>query len=96
MFDTNDLAMLDSEYFTIIYKDIYDVTIKSNNTGHYWQLHNPEYPTPGQVIIFHAHSGHIPYHLHGRAGSLRQAVRSIQSHDRWQLKGRPKRKKGNE
>lgn len=53
-------------------------------------------PTPairlsGQVIIFHAHSGRIPYHLHGRAGSLRQAVRSIQSHDRWQLKGRPKK-----
>lgn len=36
MFDANELASLDSNYFTVIYKDIYDVTIKSNNTGHYW------------------------------------------------------------
>lgn len=92
MFDANELERLDSKYFTVIYKDIYDVTIKSNNTGHYWRLHNPEYPTPGQIIIFHAHSGHILYHMHGRAGSLRQALKSIQSHDRWQLKGKPKRK----
>lgn len=37
----------------------------------------------------------IPYHQHGRANTLRQAVKSIQSHDKWQLKGRPgeKRKK---
>ena len=91
MFDAKELDSLDPKYFTIICKDVYDVTIKSNNTGHYWQLHNPEYPTPGQVIIFHAHSGRIPYHLHGRAGSLRQAVRHIQSHDRWQMKGRPKK-----
>ena len=37
MFDVNELASLDSNYFTVIYKDIYDVTIKSNNTGHYWR-----------------------------------------------------------
>jgi hypothetical protein len=41
MFDANELASLDSNYFTVIYKDIYDVTIKSNNTGHYWSLHSP-------------------------------------------------------
>ena len=35
MFDVNELASLDSKYFTVIYKDIYDITIKSNNTGHY-------------------------------------------------------------
>ena len=26
MFDINELASLDSNYFTVIYKDIYDVT----------------------------------------------------------------------
>ena len=53
MFDVNELASLDSKYFTVIYKDIYDITIKSNNTGHYWSLHSPGYPEPGTVIIFH-------------------------------------------
>ena len=88
MFDANELASLDSNYFTVIYKDIYDVTIKSNNTGHYWSLHSPGYPELGTVIIFHSHFASCPYHQHGRASSLRQAVKSIKSHDRFQLNGR--------
>lgn len=92
MFNTQELASLDPKYFTIIYRDPYDVTIRSNNTGHYWSLHSPDYPTEGTVIIFHTHFASCPYHQHGRANSLRQAVRSVQSHDRWQLKGRPKRR----
>lgn len=91
MFDANDLAYLDPKYFNIIYKDVYDVTIRSRNTGNYWSLHSPEYPESGVVIIFHSHTAG-PFHTHGRANSLRQAVRSIQSHDRWQLKGRPRRR----
>ena len=51
----------------------------------------------GRVIIFHSHhadkTGRVPFHLHGRANSLRQAVRSIQKHDRWQMQGRPGRRK---
>ena len=88
MFDANELASLDSNYFTVIYKDIYDVTIKSNNTGDYWRLHSPGYPEPGTVIIFHSHFASCPYHQHGGASSLRQAVKSIKSHDRFQLNGR--------
>jgi len=97
MFDAKELASLDDRYFVIIYRDPYDVTIQSKNTGHYWSLHNPEYPVSGQVIIFHSHhtdkSGRVPFHLHGRANSLRQAVRSIQRHDRWQMQGRPESQK---
>lgn len=90
MFDANDLACLDPKYFNIIYEDVYDVTIRSKNTGHYWSLHSPEYPERGVVIIFHSHRAE-PFHAHGRANSLRQAVKRIQSHDRWQLKGRPRK-----
>ena len=91
MFDIKELESLDSKYFTIIYKDVYDVTIKSNNTGHYWSLHSPDYPDRGFVAIFHSHRAE-PFHVHGRANSLRQAIRSIQNHDRWQMKGRPRRR----
>ena len=66
-----------SKYFSIISVDDYDVTIMSRNTGHIWYLHNPEYPGEGTVIIFHKHKASHPYHQHGRAKSLRQAVRSI-------------------
>ena len=44
MFSNEDLKCLDPEYFNIITTDAYDVTIMSRNTGHYWYLHNPEYP----------------------------------------------------
>lgn len=91
MFDMKELEALDQKYFTVIYKDIYDVTIRSNNTGHYWSLHSPDYPGSGFVAIFHSHSAE-PFHAHGRANSLRQAIQSIKSHDRWQMKGRPKRR----
>lgn len=88
MFDVNDLKCLDSKYFNIIVTDAYVVTIMSRNTGHYWYLHNPEYPEKGTVIIFHKHKAYHPYHQHGRANTLRQAVRSIWEHDRWQMNGR--------
>ena len=88
MFNTEDLKCLDPKYFNIIAVDDYDVTVMSRNTGHYWCLHNPEYPGEGTVIIFHKHKFSHPYHQHGRANTLRQAVRGIKSHDKWQMGGR--------
>ena len=88
MFSHEELQSLDPKYFSIIAVDEYDVTIMSRCTGHYWYLHNPEYPEQGTIIVFHRHNGNLPYHLHGRGNSLRQVVRSIKSHDRFQLNGR--------
>lgn len=88
MFDTEDLKCLDPKYFSIISVDDYDVTIMSRNTGHIWYLHNSEYPGEGTVIIFHKHKASYPYHQHGRANTLGQAVRGIKSHDKWQMGGR--------
>jgi len=92
MFDAADFSALDPKYFSIIFTDAFDVTVMSRNTGHYWFIHNPEYPTPGTCILFHKHKASHPYHQHGRANSLKQAVRSIQSHDRWQMQGRPSKR----
>lgn len=88
VFKEDDLRKLDADYFSIIVADDRDVTVKSNNTGHYWYLHCTEYPTEESCIIFHKHKYEHPYHRHGRASTLRQAVKSIQGHDRWQLGGR--------
>ena len=66
----------------------YDVTIQSKNTGHIWHIHNPEYPGEEECIIFHKHRTSHPYHQHGRARNLRQAVKSIKGHDVFQMNGR--------
>ena len=44
MFDARELESLDATYFTVLYKDPFDVTIRSKNTGHFWSLHSPECP----------------------------------------------------
>lgn len=88
MFSREDLECLDPGYYEIIYMDDWDVTTMSRNTRHMWYIHNPEYPLMGSCIIFHKHKVSHPYHQHGRSNTLRQAVRSIKGHDKWQLGGR--------
>lgn len=41
-----------------------------------------------ECIIFHKHRASQPYHQHGRAGSLGQAVKSIKGYDVFQMNGR--------
>ena len=88
MFDESSLKKIDSEYFNIILMDDRDITIQSRNTGHYWYLHCTEYPMEQSLIIFHKHFFKCPYHQHGRANMLNQAVRSIKGHDKYQLEVR--------
>lgn len=88
MFSVDQLACLDAEYFNIVCADGLDVTIQSKNTGHYWYLRSTGRTGENACIIFHKHRGSHPYHQHGRARSMHQAVKSIQGHDRWQMGGR--------
>lgn len=85
MFSTEELAALDCSYFSVICADAYDVTIISKNTGHVWSVHSPE---TGNCIIFHKHRASDQYHTHGCSDTLGRAIRSIKSHDQFQLNGR--------
>ena len=88
MFSNEDLKCLDPEYFNIITTDAYDVTIMSRNTGHYWYLHNPEYPERGTVIIFHKHKASLQTATFcGQQGRISRTVRAI-------LNGQPGRSAG--
>lgn len=88
MFSTEQIQQVDPAYFNIILASDTDITIQSKNTGHYWYLHCTGYPSEGSCVIFHKHKYSHPYHQHGHGNSLRQAIRSIQSHDQWQMNGR--------
>lgn len=88
MFDAKDLDAISQEYFNIICTSEYDVTVQSKNTGHFWYLHNVTQPNTNACVIFHKHKCSHPYHLHGRANTLRQALHNIKRHDIWQMKGR--------
>ena len=85
MFDEISLKKIDAKYFNIVLLDNKDITLQSRNTGHYWYLHCTEYPQDELLVMFHKHRFRYPYHQHGRANTLRQAVKSIQGHDKWQM-----------
>lgn len=88
MFHERDMGVLDKSYFNIVLTGEYDVTVQSKNTGHFWYIHNLEFPEEDACIIFHKHRASHPYHRHGKAKNLRQAVRKIKRHDVFQMNGR--------
>ena len=88
MFNKEHLDKIDRNYFNVIIADDRNVTLQSRNTGHYWYLHCTGYPTEGTCIIFHKHRFNHPYHQHGRARTLHQAVKNIKGHDEWQMNGK--------
>lgn len=60
MFDADQLAYVDPEYFNVILMDPYDVSIQSKNTGHYWLIHSCtfEYLTPMHPGVKSNRRGH--------------------------------------
>lgn len=88
MFHERDMQVLDKTYFNIILVGDYDVTIQSKNSGHFWYIHNPEYMGDNACVIFHKHKASYPYHQHGKARNLRQAISKIKGHDVFQMNGR--------
>lgn len=88
MFIEKDIQMLDKSYFNIVLTGEYDVTVQSKNTGHFWYIHNLKIPGEDACVIFHKHRASHPYHQHGKARNLRQAVRKIKGHDVFQVNRR--------
>ena len=92
MFTMNELNSIDRQYFRIVGASSYAVTLQSKNTKHYWHIIKIVYPHFTSCNIFHSHHGTWNYHLHGHAPTLQDAVRSIKSHDVFQLNGRKRTK----
>ena len=90
MSDEESLKKIDSQYFKIIMADDRNVTLQSRNTCHYWYwyLHCAGYLTEQALVIFHKHRFQHPYHQYGRANTLRQAIKSMQGHNIFQMNGR--------
>lgn len=88
MFRDDELKRIDFKYFDILDISDYDVTVRSRNTGHVWQIHDSGTEGTDHIAIFHKHREPDKYHFHGYANTLRQAIRMIQQHDKFQMNGR--------
>lgn len=89
MYTQQELSNLDRKYFEVIVASDYDITLLSRNTKHMWQLHSVELPDGSLIVLFHKHHVSDEYHLQKRfSGDLDSVIRSIKSHDRFQMNGR--------
>lgn len=83
-----EVNMIDEEYFSVLFIDEYDITIKSNNTKHVWNLHCVDNSGNIEVILFHKHHLSDQYHLQMKCKSVPHAIKVIKAHDLFQLNGR--------
>lgn len=85
MFSQQQLSSIDRNYFDVIIADPYDVTLRSKNTGHYWYLHNTGVPAEDSCLLYHKHQSFHPYHQQRRETHFRSAIKTIRSHDDYQI-----------
>lgn len=93
MFSTNELSQIDNDYFQVINKSAFTVTLQSKNTEHCWHILLQEYGKIKSCIIYHTHHAGTSYHLHDHASSLSVALQKIHEHDEYHLTHRVSRKK---
>ena len=88
MFREDEMARIDRKYFDVLQMDIYDVTLRSKNTGHIWNLHSQGYSDLEQVRVFHKHRAYHRFHYQRSVMNLKQAIKMIKDHDRFQIEVR--------
>lgn len=88
MFTREELDTINTKYFQILQLGGYAVTLKSRYTGHCWHIVSQDYVGQTGCQIFHTHKQGIPYHEHGRANSLKTAIKKIKNHDAASLRSK--------
>lgn len=85
MYSETDLSIINSSYFTIIDLESNYCTLKSNNTGHGWQICKSD---DGYYILMHRHRDTDKMHFHSAGCSIEDCILDIVNHDDFQLRGR--------
>jgi hypothetical protein len=96
MFSKNEFTEIDRQYFKVINETCYHLTLKSNNTGHTWNIMSRANPIGTSLIVYHKHRDKDPFHeqpnFHPK--SVIDAQDMIKHHDIWHLNGRKGRQHG--
>ena len=84
-----DYKKISKTYYEVIRVVENYIEIKSRCTKHCWIISRPyDIANNKPIIIYHKHHPSIPYyHRHGYAYTITQALRNIESHDRYVLSG---------
>lgn len=81
-----ELKCIDPKVFYLIRITDRYCEFQSRSTKHYWILLKNLTQENAPICIYHKHSLKQPfYHKHGKAYNIRQAIKSIQGHDKIQV-----------
>jgi hypothetical protein len=92
MIEQSDIEIVDKEYFEIIGKKPYTLTIRSRSTGHYWCLLEQVCNNHRTFRIGHKHKEIDPYHYQRNKPSVAACCEYIRSHDEYHIKKERKKK----
>jgi len=88
MYKYSEFDQIDREYFDVINTTLYNIALKSKNTGHTWNI-NCENLTWGKrkLVVYHKHNDNDSFHLqrHMSPKSVAHAQKLIKEHDEWYL-----------
>lgn len=84
MFTRREMQLFGGGYFSIIRIEDKYIEIKSLNTKHQWIVFKKSIDSDRPVTLYHKHTADTKYyHKHWEAWTVKQAVESIKSHDRY-------------
>ena len=85
----NDYKVIHSKGYKVLRISYNFIEMKSKRTKHCWIIYRPyDIANNKPIIIYHKHHQSIPYyHRHGYAYNITQALKNIESHDRYVLSG---------
>jgi hypothetical protein len=85
MFNSKELSLFQTSYFSD-YKYINGVVeVRSRNTGHWWQLLRMDMPRATMVVVRHRYPGIKKYHIQCHVHTFTKAYRMIVDHDSYIL-----------
>lgn len=88
-FTNKEKSLFKQDYFVIIRKTDLSYEVRSRNTKHCWVIVKRYAYDKYPIHLYHKHGSNVEYyHLHWRCYSVKQAVKSIISHDDYVLKNR--------
>lgn len=88
MFTQEELLEIDRDYFFVMNESGLHVMVKSNNTGHVWDIESQSL-TMGKrsIVIHHKHKDEQAFHIQPNMHphTITEAQEMIKKHDEWQL-----------
>lgn len=85
-FTRKEEKLLHDPYFTVIRETDQFIEVRSNNTGHCWNVFKNTIESGRKIVLYHKHRMKDPYyHQHRTCRTVAEAVQQIKSHDDYVL-----------